>query len=424
LGLKGNRLGNHNHHSGTGRQSRSVSGGSAPWNRQRIIDSLRELHSLGTPLWSRSIRKTHQPLYAAACHWFDSYSRAIGAAGLDYDQIRQMTMGRWNRKTVIRELRKLRRQKVPLHHAAIERNRSDLVLAAYRYFGTYQAAIRAAGLPYDQIRIRKMPSWDKQRIIRRLREFKKEDHGLWQRAVRCDEPYLIRAAKRCFGSYELAAKAAGIDVSLLAPPTYRFWSPKVIVEELRKLYARKPSQLKPAHMTVHHPRLQRACRRQFSTYRKALEAAEIPYAEVARITAPFLPAAKIIERLQDLFERGKDMRYSKMAVEHARLLNASRTRFGSYAAAMKAAKLEYPPAAPIRHWTAAIVIKTLRQLNRRNVDLRWRTLRQTHLPLYEAARHYFGNYLSAVHAAGIDYDAMVRRCLRQQYPARYATKKK
>jgi hypothetical protein len=416
-------VGNHNHHINTRKQLRSVpAGGSAPWDRQRIIDALRELHRRGIPLWSRSIRQSHRPLYSAARHWFGSYSLAIKAAGLDYGQIRQMTMGRWNKKTVVRELRKLRREKVPLHHAAIERHRADLVLAAYRYFGTYKAAVTAAGLPYDQIRIREMPSWDKQRIVKRLREFKKEDHGLWQRAVRKDEPYLVRASKRCFGSYQLAAKAAGIDASLLAPPTYRFWSPQVITQELRKLYDRSPARLKPARMTVQHPRLQRACRRQFSTYRKALEAADIAYAEVARITSPYLPAAQIIQQLQDLFEKGKDLRYSKMEREHPRLLNASRTRFGSYAAAMKAAKLDYPPIAPMRHWTAAVVIKTLRHLNRRNMDLRWRTVRRTHLPLYEAARHYFGNYLSAVRAAGIDYDAMVRRSLRQHYPARYAKK--
>jgi hypothetical protein len=393
---------------------------SAPWDRERITQGLRELHRRGTPLWSRSVRKSHRTLYAAARHWFGSYSRAIAAAGLDYEQIRQMTMGAWNRKTVIRELRKLYREKTPLHPAAIGRNRGDLVLAAYRYFGTYRRAVEAAGLPYERIRIRPMPSWDRQRIVKRLRQFKKEGHGLWKKAVQRDEPYLPRVARRCFGSYERAAKAAGIDPSLLQPPTYRFWSPQVIVQELRKLHARSPARLKPARLSDHHPRLQRACRRQFKTYRKALDAAGIPYAQIARITSPFLPAPQIIQQLQDLFERGKDMRYSKMEKEHPRLLNASRTRFGSYAAAMEAAKLAYPPTAPMRHWTAAVVVKTLRQLDHRDVDLRWRSLRRTHVPLYEAARHYFGNYLSAIRTAGIDYDAMVQRQLRRLVPARHA----
>jgi hypothetical protein len=373
------------------------------------------------PIWSRSIRNSHRPLYSAARHWFGSYSGAVEAAGLDYRQVRQMEMGRWNRKTVVQELRKLRREKVPLHHAAIERHRADLVLAAYRYFGSYRAAVKAAGLPYERIRIREMPSWDKKRIIGELRRFKAEGHGLWKRAARRKEPYIVRAAKRCFGSYERAAKAAGIDAALLQPPTYRFWSPQRIVEDLQKLYRKSPSRLKPADLIVSHPRLLRACRRQFSTYREALQAARIPYAEVARVTEPALLPVQIVEQLQELFEEGKDLRYSKMAVNHPRIINSARARFGTYANAMRAARLDYPPLAPVRHWTAAIVIKNLRELERRETDLRMRAVRRKHLPLYEACRHYFGNYPSAVRAAGIDYDAMVQRQLRR-FPARHAKK--
>jgi hypothetical protein len=411
-------VGNRNHRIDGSRRSHLVSRTcSPPWNRQRIIDALRELHRRGMPLWSRSIRRSHLPLYAAARHWFGSYSLAIQSAGLEYNQIRRMTMGRWNRKTVVRELRKLHREKVPLHHAAIERHRRDLVLAAYRYFGSYRSAVEAAGLPYDRIRVRTMPSWDRQRIIRRLHRFKQEGHGLWQRAVRKEEPYLVRAAKRCFGSYESAAKAAGIELSLLVRPNYRIWSPQVIVQKLRGLYARSPSRLKPARLQLDHPQLYRASGRRFSTYRKALEAAGIAYAGVARVTSPCLPAPQVIEQLQDLFEKGKDMRYSRMAIEHPRLLNASRRRFGSYVAAMKSAKLDYPPAAPMRHWTAAIVINTLRELNCGQVDLRLRMMKRTRLPLYEAARHYFGNYPCALRAAGIDCDVVERQCLRREIDA-------
>jgi hypothetical protein len=145
---------------------------SAPWDRARICEALRELDRRKTPLWSRSIRQSHPKLYAAARHWFGMYSQAIAAAGLDYKMVRQMEPGRWNRKTVAAELRKMHRQKIPMHHAAIDRERGDLMLAAYRYYGSYKAAVEAAGLSYDRIRVRKMPSWDKKRVLARLRQFK------------------------------------------------------------------------------------------------------------------------------------------------------------------------------------------------------------------------------------------------------------
>jgi hypothetical protein len=390
------------------------------WTEPAICQALRELHRSGRPIWSRKLRETNRPLHSAAIYWFGSYRKAIDAAGLDYAGIRQSTPGRWDRESVKRELRKLHRQKVPLHHASIERQRPDLVLAAYRYFGTYRGAVEAAGLGYDQIRIRPMPTWDKPRIVRRLRELKKEGEGLWNRAVRRNSPYLDRAARRCFGSYQRAAKAAGIESTSLQAPPYRFWSPQRIVQDLQALRRKGPASLKPANLMAHHPRLLQACRRRFGTYRAALQAAAIPYAEVARVTAPPLSSEQIIQRLRDLFERGKDMRYSKMAQNHPRLLNAARTRFGSYQAAMTAAKLSYPPTPPIRHWTAGLVLKTLRQLHRRDADLRYRVVKETRVPLFQAACHYFGSYLAAVRNAGIDYSRMVDAQLHRQLPARFA----
>jgi hypothetical protein len=390
------------------------------WCEPTICQALRDLHRNGRPIWSRKLRETNRPLHSAAIYWFGSYRKAIDAAGLDYARIRQSTPGRWDRESVMRELRKLHRQKVPLHHASIERQRPDLVLAAYRYFGNYRKAVEAAGLGYDRIRIRPMPTWDKPRIVRRLRELKKDGQGLWNRAVRRQSPYLDRAARRCFGSYERAAKAAGIESNSLHAPPYRFWSPQRIVEDLQGLRRKSRDALKPAKLMAAHPRLLQACRRRFGTYRAALQAAGIPYAEVCRVTAPPMAAEQVVQRLQGLFEHGKDMRYSKMAQSHPRLLNAARTRFGSYQAAMIAAKLSYPPTPPIRHWTADLVLKTLRQLERRGADLRFRVVKETRVPLFQAACHYFGSYLAAVRNAGIDYSQMVDAQLHRQMPARFA----
>jgi hypothetical protein len=395
----------------------------AQWCQRTICQALRDLHRSGRPIWSRKLRETNRPLHSAAIYWFGSYRKAVDAAGLDYTLIQQSVPGRWDRESVSRELRKLHRQKVPLHHASIERQRPDLVLAAYRYFGSYRRAVEAAGLGYEKIRIRPMPSWNKVRVVGQLRELKKKGEGLWNRAVRRTNPYLDRAAQRCFGSYERAARAAGIKPASLRAPPYRFWSPQRIVRELQALRQKGPESLKPANLMADNPRLLQACRRRFGSYSAALQTAQIPYAEVARVTAPVLSPAQTIERLQGLFERGKDMRYSKMVQDHPRVLNAARARFGSYQAAMAAAKLSYPPTPPIRHWTADLVLKTLGQLHRRNADLRYRVVKEKRVPLFQAACHYFGSYLAAVRSAGIDYSRMVDDQLRVQLPARFADAK-
>jgi len=386
------------------------------WNPTLIIQTLRQLHRQKKPLWSREIRQTNGALHSAAIHWFGSYRKAIAAAGIDYASIQRMVPGRWNPKNVQSELRRLHRDNAALHHAALERENPALMLAAYRYFGSYSSAVSAAGLNYDRIRVRPMPSWDKQRVISRIRELEKNKNGLWKRAVRRVDPYLDRAADRCFGSYKRAVRLSGVSADLLKPPPYRFWSPERIVDELQTTYHKNPRLLKPCRLVGKKQRLLRACRRRFGSYRQALDAAGISYGEV--VTPPTMTAEEITARLSELFERGRDLRYSHLRDTHRRLLDSARRVFGSYQKAVLAAGLDYPPPPPMRHWTAQLVLKTLKDLRRRHVDLRYRQFRKSRLPLFEAARHYFGTYLGAIKVAGINYSEMVAEQLARELPAR------
>ncbi len=80
--------------------------------------------------------------------------------------------------------------------------------------------------------------------------------------------------------------------------------------------------------------------------------------------------------------------------------------------AVEAAGIAYPPLKPIKHWTEPLIIKTLRELHRANVDLRFAKMKRNYLPLYEAARYYFGFYTNAVREAGIDYERVVQQQLK------------
>jgi molybdenum-dependent DNA-binding transcriptional regulator ModE len=391
------------------------------WNPSLILQTIRKLHRQKKPMWSRQIRETNGALHSAAIHWFGSYRKAVAAAGIDYRSIQRIVPGRWSPQNVQRELRRLHRNKSALHHAALERENPALMLAAYRYFGSYSSAVSAAGLNYDHIRVRPMPSWDKKRVIRRIKELEKNKSGLWKRAVRRVDPYLDRAADRCFGSYQRAVRLSGISADALKPPPYRFWSPQRILDELQTTYQKNPLLLKPCRLVGKKQRLLRACRRRYGSYRQALDAAGIPYGEV--VMPPSMTAEQITAKLSDLFERGKDLRYSHLRDTNRRLLDAARRVFGSYQKAVLAAGLNYPPAPPMRHWTAQLVLKTLKDLHRKNVDLRYRHFRKARLPLFEAARHYFGTYLGAIKLAGIDYSEVVSEQLARELPARSTSRR-
>jgi hypothetical protein len=108
------------------------------------------------------------------------------------------------------------------------------------------------------------------------------------------------------------------------------------------------------------------------------------------------------------------MRYNALHKTEARLLNAARRRFGNYEAALRAAGIAYPPIAPLRHWTEALVLKSLNSLHRADADLRYATVKKYRVPLFEAARYYFGSYPNAIRVARLDYDSIVRRALKAE----------
>jgi hypothetical protein len=379
------------------------------WTRDRIATELKKLHRSGHDICSRNLRRSHSRLHSAARHWFGSYRDAVQAAGIDYSAISHEPANRWSKKAIIRQIRQ--RKGKPLHHAAMEREMPALVLAAYRYFGTYRKAIEAAGLDYASVRVRPKRIWNARRIVAQLRQAQRERSGLWRGAVKRSRPRLLRAAQRYFGSYRRAAKAAGFASTTLIPPPYRHWSPAMVLQELQRMHSKR-EPLNPTNLREHHPYLIRVCARRFGSYRKAITAAGIEYTSVARILAKPMPAAEVITRLQTLNEQGKDLRYGQMVRKEPRLLEAARRRFGSYRAAMEAADNAYPPLPPIRHRTESLVIKTLHDLNRAGADLRYAAMKRRYLPLYEAARHYFGFYTNAVREAGIDYDRVVKDQLR------------
>ena len=179
-----------------------------------------------------------------------------------------------------------------------------------------------------------------------------------------------------------------------------------MLEELKRIGARSEKSLAPTRMRSTKPYVVRVAARRFGSYRKAVEAAGFDYLSIGRVLARAMAAHEVIARLQALQQRGKDLRYAAIHQAEPRLLNASRRRFGSYAEAMKAAGIAYPPLPPLRHWSEKLVLNTLLDLHGRGEDLRYRAVKAHRLQLYEAARYYFGSYTNAVRVAEIRYTPM------------------
>lgn len=83
---------------------------------------------------------------------FGSWRGAVVAAGLDYKNIRRYR--EWDKDTIIKELQDLHAKGVDLNAKSIEEHDITLITAARRRFDSWDRALTAAGLDYRKIVLR------------------------------------------------------------------------------------------------------------------------------------------------------------------------------------------------------------------------------------------------------------------------------
>ena len=84
---------------------------------------------------------------------FGSWAAAVAAAGIDYDSVCRTR--RWTRQSIVETIRKLHSEGKPVNNSSMRRmGYRGLMEAASREsnFGSWAAAIEAAGLNYEEIR--------------------------------------------------------------------------------------------------------------------------------------------------------------------------------------------------------------------------------------------------------------------------------
>ncbi|MBC7785675.1 MAG: hypothetical protein H7144_17740 [Burkholderiales bacterium] len=84
---------------------------------------------------------------------FGSWDRALHAAGLDSDDVARYR--RWSKSTIVFELKSLASDNDDLNSGAVQKTDPGLHAAALRYFGSYDAALRAAKISPSKIRKRR-----------------------------------------------------------------------------------------------------------------------------------------------------------------------------------------------------------------------------------------------------------------------------
>ncbi|OQB82628.1 MAG: hypothetical protein BWX88_03841 [Planctomycetes bacterium ADurb.Bin126] len=181
------------------------------WSRERIIRHLLEREAQGLPLTIGG-KGVDPSLYQAAGRTFGSWRNALQAAGIAPQQ--KMRWERWTPARILVMIRNLARRARPLTTQQMERRYHRIVSAARRHFGSWTKAVVAAGV--EPTRLQRFVIWSPERVLEAILTRALRNEPLVARLIRPRS--LVEAGQRFFGSWPAAVTAAGLDPALTVLP--------------------------------------------------------------------------------------------------------------------------------------------------------------------------------------------------------------
>lgn len=180
------------------------------WTPETIVAEILHRHTHHQDLSYSGCLKEALPLLRASVRCFGSWRAAIGAAGLDYDAVRRYR--EWTDERIIARIRELADAGMDLSWRHVSHSLDPSLAAAatkLHHFGSWRAAIAAAGLDYEAIR--RYRRWSDEEVLRQIRERQAQGLGLNAKTLERESAALITAARRRFPAWHTSLTAAGID---------------------------------------------------------------------------------------------------------------------------------------------------------------------------------------------------------------------
>ncbi len=169
--------------------------------RQRPADVVAELRKRGRA--GRSLASGANRgdwLYAAALRWFKTWGAAVDAAGFAYGDHREAAL---TREDLVRRIQAAAKAGTPLRWTAVP---ALLVSNAKRHFGSWSRAVKAAGLKVPP----RLVKWTRESVVARIQDRQRAGLNTNSVAGVREEQRLYGAGRNVFGTWAAALKAAGI----------------------------------------------------------------------------------------------------------------------------------------------------------------------------------------------------------------------
>ena len=235
----------------------------------------------------------------------------------------------WDKLRIKTHLKRLHKVGANLSYNALARKNQSLVSAAAYHYGSYRAAVEAAGIDYAEVTRR--PRWTKQTIIRLIKQAKRSSEEsctgrLSPKQKGRARPRVLFAClqPRLFGPlWDRSVHAAGLDADDVS--RYRKWDRNMVAFELRAR-AQDDEPLNSGAIQQDDSGLHAAAVRHFGSYDSALRAARIDPHSVRRRRA--WTKAQVIAALKAERRAGKKLSDSAIRRENPALYGAAVRLFG------------------------------------------------------------------------------------------------
>jgi hypothetical protein len=175
------------------------------WSKEKIISEIQKRNKNHLSLTYKQVMENYKSLYSASVRYYGSWKKALSAAGLEYEG---RSHRKWDRKKVIKEIRKRKKNGSSLSTFDIQKEDASLYLYAWKFFGSWKNAMKASGLRYD----RPVPQkWSKDKVVNEIKKLKKKGEKVNHNYVYTYHRPLYSAGYRRFGNWRNTLKAAGLD---------------------------------------------------------------------------------------------------------------------------------------------------------------------------------------------------------------------
>jgi hypothetical protein len=244
-------------------------------------------------------------------------------------------------------------------------------------------------------------TWDKPRILQRLKKLHRGGQQLSYTQLARREQSLLSAASYHFGSYRKALEKAGIDYTHVVQRPR--WTKQRIIS-LIKQARRSGEDLHWGAVTKRRDELGKAAfaslqPRLFGRWDRALHAAGLDADDVARYRQ--WDRNTILFEIKSRAREGEPLNSGALQKEDPGLHAAAVRYFGGYDNALRAAHLNPLKLRQRRNWNEQTVLRAIKRLAKRDGRLTDTSCRRQDPALYGAAVRLFGTFTAARKAAGI-----------------------